>query len=141
MAKARTGNNPKRRIAPADALDEEARKGLAKAVVYVGSSLHKKHPGDYKFDPPVNPRPTKSICDGVRIILLKEAQKLFHDGIMKGMVSTWYEGGFPKYVWSVDANNEAYESKISRGTNKYKGYRLEEDDEMRAIVLSEWKTR
>lgn len=141
MARLREGNNPKRRIAPAEAFDQKAREDLAKAVVYCGSGHHKKYPGDYKFQPPANPRATKSICDGLRIVLKNEAKALFHSGIMKGMVSIGREGEFPKYVWSVDASGEAYEAKVSRGTNRYKGYRLEEDDAMRAVVLSEWKKR
>jgi hypothetical protein len=141
MPRTRESNNKKRRIAPTEAYDLAARQALARALTYVGISHHKKHPGDYNFQPPVNPRPTKSICDGLRIILLAEACQLFHDGIMKGMVSAGMEGNVPKYVWSVDAAGEAYEAKIMRGTTNYKGYRLEEEDDMRAVVLREWKNR
>lgn len=141
MPRTREGNNKKRRIAAADAYTPEAREAMTRALVYVGSSHHKKYPGNYQFQPPVNPRPTKSICDGLRIILLEEARQLFHDGIKRGMVSVGMEGNFPKYVWSVDAQEEVYESKIIRGTNQYKGYRLEEEDNKRADVLREWKKR
>ncbi len=110
-------------------------------LTYVGSALHKRKPGDYGFRPPVNPRPWKSICDGKRVVLLAEARDLFRRGILLGMFSDFSEHGVPKYVWSVDDEGEAYEAKISPGTYEYKGYRLEEEDAMRELVLKEWAKR
>jgi hypothetical protein len=77
----------------------------------------------------------------VRIILRAEALALLQAGIMKGMVSVARCGDVPKYVWSVDSSGEAYEAKISPGSSNYKGYRLEEEDNMRGKVLSEWRKR
>ncbi|MBV8055694.1 MAG: hypothetical protein JOZ29_00500 [Deltaproteobacteria bacterium] len=139
--KARQGSDPKRRIAPSGRLDPAGRERLAAKLTYVGSALHKTKPGDYGFLPPVNPRPWKSICDGVRVVLLPEARDLFRRGILSGMFSNFPEDGAPKYVWAVDGEGEAYEAKISPGTYDYKGYRLEEDDEMRELVLKEWAKR
>jgi len=138
--RARSGNNPKRRIAAADQLDTAGRDALTAKLTYLGSALHKTKPGDYGFQPPVSPRPWKSICDGVRVVLLAEAQDLFRRGIRLGMVGE-LQGGIPKYVWSVDEAGEAYEAKISPGTLGYKGYRLEEEDDMRGVVLNEWARR
>src|SRR5713101_1111011 len=137
--KARQGSNPKRRIAPSGRLDAEGRKSLAAKLTYVGSAHHKTKPGDYGFDPPVSPRPWKSICDGLRVVLLAEARDLFHRGILSGMFSEFPGGGVPKYVWAVDAEGEVYEAKI--GSNDYHGYRLEEADAMRRVVLKEWAKR
>lgn len=139
--RARQGRDPKRRIAGAERLDSAGRNALAGKLVYTGSPLHKTKPGDYGFQPPVSPRAWKSICDGVRVILLAEARSLFRQGICMGMFSDFQEGNLPKYVWSVDKTDEVYEAKISPGTNTYKGYRLEEEDAMRAVVLREWKKR
>lgn len=139
--KTRQGSDPKRRIAPPERLDSGGRQALAAKLTYVGSALHKTRPGDYGFQPPVNPRPWKSICDGLRVILLGEARDLFRQGIMAGMFSGFADDGIPKYVWSVDATGEAYEAKISPGTTDYKGYRLEEEDAMRNVVVREWKKR
>src|SRR5713101_936436 len=139
--KARQGSNPKRRIAPSGRLDAEGRKSLAAKLTYVGSAHHKTKPGDYGFRTPVNPRPWKSICDGLRVVLLAEARDLFRRGILIGMFSEFSPDETPKYVWSVDLHGEVYEAKISPGTNEYKGYRLEEEDAMRAVVLREWKRR
>jgi hypothetical protein len=105
----------------------------------VGSAHHKRKPGDYGFRPPVNPRPWKSICDGRRDILKGEAERLFRGGIMNGMFSNFPDDGLPKFVWGVDDGGEPYEAKIGQGG--YHGYRLEEEDEMRNIVLREWKRR
>ena len=137
----RSGHDPKRRIAAVGRLDPPGCEALAARLSYTGSALHKTKPGDYGFQPPVNPRPWKSICDGLRVILLPEAQSLFKRGIQLGMFSDFPEGGSPKYVWCVDDQGEAYEAKVSPGTNKYKGYRLEEEDNMRDVVLKEWKKR
>jgi hypothetical protein len=137
--RARQGNNPRRRIAPPDALELPARKELAARLAYFGSSHHKRRPADYGFHPPVNPRPWKSVCDGRRIITMEEARQLFRAGIMNGMFSNLSDDGVPKYVWAVDADGEAYEAKI--GNSGYHGYRLEEEDDFRAFVLKEWKQR
>jgi hypothetical protein len=137
--KARQGTDPKRRIVPAHELNAEEREALASRLIYVGSALHKTKPGDYGFHPPVNPRPWKSICDGLRVIVLAEARELFRQGILGGMFSKFPAGGAPKYVWTVDDAGEVYEAKV--GNNGYHGYRLEEDDAMRKLVLREWAKR
>ncbi|MGH9581508.1 MAG: hypothetical protein ACRD4O_01055 [Bryobacteraceae bacterium] len=133
------GSNPKRRFAPPDRLDHAGRNELASRLVYIGSGLHKAHPGDYGFYPPVNPRAFKSICDGKRVILKEAAQKLLRDGVLNGMFSDFRDGELPKYVWAVDTDGEAYEAKIDR--QGYHGYRLEEDDDFRDRVLREWQRR
>jgi hypothetical protein len=137
----RQSNVPKRRIAEFGKVDPALREKLVDKLAYVGSALHKSKPGDYGFHPPVNPRPWKSICDGGRVILSEEARSLFRQGIMLGMFSECPPNSIPKYVWAVDAHGEAYEAKISPGGFRYKGYRLEEEDAMRAIVLQEWSRR
>jgi len=94
----RQGSDPKRWIAPPERLDSGGRQALAAKLTYVGSALHKTKPGDYGFQPPVNPRPWKSICDGLRVILLAEARDLFRQGIWAGMFSGFPDDGIPKYV-------------------------------------------
>jgi hypothetical protein len=137
----RQSNNPKRRIVPRDSFRAKDREALLKAARYVGSALHKRTPSTYGFHPPTNPRPHKSLCDDVRAIPLDEAQRLFEEGVEKGMVSTFREGGLPKYVWSVDESGEAYEAKL--GNDGYHGYRLSEETEpdMRKLILREWAAR
>jgi hypothetical protein len=114
---------------------------LIQRVRYVGSGHHKLKPGDYGFQPPANPRPTKSVYDDLRAIRLEEAQTLFRRGIDLGMVSAFAEGALPKYVWSVDDDEEVYETKIGSPPD-YHGYRLGDDEQaMRHYVLKEWRRR
>jgi hypothetical protein len=139
---AREGNNPKRRLAAADALLAEERQKLALEITYVGSGHHKRFPADYGFNPPISPRPSKSLCDGKRIIRKAEAQALLKSGAEKGMISPPSFSGFPKYVWSVDADDEVYEAKTDpKSPGNYHGYRLEEEDGMRDIIKRNWKVR
>lgn len=81
---------------------------------YIGSAHHKSKPADYCFNPPANPRPGKSLCDGLRVIRKIEATRLFRSGIRSEMVSSYVDGnnGLPKYVWAVDKDGEAYEAKM-----------------------------
>lgn len=136
---ARQGNNPKRRIIAANSIANGALEALATSLVYVGSANHKRHPGDYGFHPPSNPRPWKSVCDARRQLLLAEAKELLAAGVLKGMISQPDSNGVPKYIWSVDSERVPYESKIGNGG--YHGYPLYPDDDMSAVVLREWVSR
>jgi hypothetical protein len=136
----RAGNNPKRRIALADALNAQGREELANRLVYSGSGHHKRFPGNYNFIPPVSPRPSKSVCDGLRAILLQEAQQLFRRGVLNGFFSEFADDELPKYVWCVDEDGEVYEAKVG-ADGSYHGYRLEEEDSMRDYVKAVWKQR
>jgi hypothetical protein len=135
----RQGNRPDRRIAKPDTLDRSGREALAAKLIYVGSAHHKRSPGDYGFHPPANPRPSKSLCDGHRLIKRAEAQHLFRTGVLLGMFSAFKGDDLPKYVWCVDEHGDVYEAKI--GLGGYHGYRLEDADDMRALVLKEWRKR
>jgi hypothetical protein len=58
------------------------------------------------------------------------------------MFSEPLEQEFPKYIWSVDDQGEAYEAKTHpNDRGQYHGYRLEEHDPMRSLVLKTWKER
>ena len=136
------GNNPKRRIARHGSYTSTELDRLASAAKYAGSPHHKLRPGDYGFDPPVAPRPAKSVCDGKGPVLLEQATKLLQDGMRRGMMSMCADGAWPKYVWAVDDAGEVYEAKLGHDGERYHGYRLAEDDEaMRRWVLDEWFKR
>ncbi len=143
MNRKRQGNRPDRRIADEDLLSREARDALAARIRYVGIAHHKLRPGDYDFEPPFNPRPSKAVCDDLGPILIDKAKALFREGIRLGMVSPYSDDGVPKYVWAVDGNDEVYEAKTRpEGDVEYHGYRLSDDDrDMRRHVLKEWKRR
>ena len=139
----RQGNNPKRRIIPRDALDPQDLERLTREARYVGSAHHKSKPADYRFTPPANPRPNKSLCDGKRIVRIGEAEKLFLQGLSRGMVSRYSKNGFPKYVWAVDRYGEVYEAKLGNDGRSYHGYALSADGErdLRRWVTEEWQAR
>lgn len=137
----RSGSNPNRRIVPAASFDAQARIRLAARVQYAGSGHHKRNPADYDLER-TNPRPTKSLCDAIRPVLLTEAQQLLQEGILKGMVSALGDDGFPKYIWSVSGSGEVYEAKTHPNTpGKYHGYPLEGEDDMRSYVNKIWIER
>ena len=137
----RQGNTPKRRFAPINELTEPERVQLANTVRYEGSGHHKRSPADYGLAR-TNPRPTKSLCDLVKVVRFDEALELLSAGILWGMFSRFSYGQFPKFVWCVDQDGEVYEAKTTAATpGTYHGYRLEEDDDMRGEVMKQWKLR
>ena len=86
-------------------------------------------------------RPSKSVCDGQRIVPEEEAEQLLRSGIVNGMFSDPLQK-FPTYVWSVDEHGEPYEANTHpNNRGQYHGYRLEEHDPMRQLVLKTWKQR
>ncbi len=138
----RQGNNPRRRFVPRDAIDPGLLDRLVDKARYTGSPHHKRSGADYGFHPPANPRPNKSLCDGAgRNPRRAEAQALFREGLKRGMISAPGHDGFPKYVWAVDPEGHAYEAKLGRAP-EYHGYALgEDDDAMRRLVVTEWRSR
>ena len=136
----RQGNDPKRRVAQLGTVSDAVRENLAVAR-YTGSALHKSKPSDYGFTPPMARRLGKSLCDARRGINLREATELFRAGIRLGMVSSYLEGGLPKFVWSVDRYGEAYEAKLGEDGLSYHGYALYREQRMRRYIIEEWKRR
>lgn len=138
----RQTNRPDRRVATEGSIPAADLAALSDRLRYVGSGLHKLHPGDYGFVPPVNPRPSKSPCDELRPVLAAEAAALFRRGVTLGMVSRFEPDESPKYVWAVDVEGEIYEAKTKPPDTGYHGYRIGEDEgEMRRYILGEWRRR
>lgn len=135
-------NRPNRRIAPVGTTITYDLAQLVRAR-YVGSPQHKRRPADYGFQPPVSPRPAKSLCEDAdsRSIPWREAIRLFKAGIRLRMVSKPLDNGLPKYVWSVDDNGEAYEAMLGSDGPNYHGYRLKHDAANRVAVIAEWNKR
>ena len=139
----RQGNNPKRKIIPRNEFDPADLARLVTEARYVGSAHHKSRSADYRFMPPVSPRPNKSLCDGKRPVKKREAISLFCQGLSRGMVSRYPENGFPKYVWAVDQDGEVYEAKVGGDGQSYHGYALNADGErdLCRLVITEWNAR
>ena len=64
---------------------------------------------------------------------------MLRQGVLGGLFSDFPDQGVPKYVWGVDSDGDVYEAKID--SNGYHGYRLEEQDNFRLLVLKEWRRR
>ena len=58
------------------------------------------------------------------------------------VVSRYAEGGFPKYVWAVDQDNEVYEAVVGRD-GSYHGYALNagRERDLCRWVITEWNAR
>lgn len=137
----RVGNNPGRRIMRKNASTPAWLSALAGRAVYVGSGHHKLNPSSYGFTQ-VSPRPTKSLCDRQRTVLISEAKTLLIAGITKGMISRIDQNDWPKYIWSVSDDGIPFEAKTdANGTGQYHGYALTADDVMYDLVLAEWRKR
>lgn len=138
--------NPKRTIKNCTVADVELLSMLRSTVGYGGKPHHKKNPGDFKLDPPSDPRPNKSLCDVVKVFKKQEALNLLREGIRRGLISSNINGNsFPKNIWSViemeDGKLVPLESQIENpeiGT--YHGYPLPPTDPMHDCVLERWRS-
>ncbi len=132
--------NPKRRLYKGLAGDRA--EVLARSVVYRGSPLHKRSPGDFGLTPPSSPRPGKTLCDGVGIFQLKIATRLLRQGAENGLVSKDADHGFPRYIWMVINEDDVLEARCDDPKNgTYHGYPLEKNDPMADVVIKQWQER
>ena len=135
----RKRSDPRRRIVRPGSIAPEL-KSRWNRIRYQGSAHHKSKPTGGALAP--SPRQGKSLCDGLRIIGLREAAKLLRAGIARDMVSERRcAEGLPKYIWAVDNSGEAYEAVQGSPSHHYHGYRLDRNDAMREIVVKEWRRR
>ena len=70
---------------------------------------------------------------------------MLREGISRSMISTALQTNspnyvLPKYVWAVK-DKYVFEAKLSKGTPKYHGYELLENDSQRGYVMDVWKER
>ncbi len=108
-------------------------------MVYVGSPFHKRKPGDFGLTPPSQPRPNKTLCDGVRIFQRQLAQELLEKGVRFGLVSVQRRGDFPQNIWAVTSSGIALEAQldnVERGT--YHGYPMVHGDPLAREVVKWW---
>lgn len=135
----RKRSDPRRRIVRPGSIDPEL-KSRWKCIRYQGSAHHKSKPTGGELAP--SPRRGKSLCDGLRIIGLREATKLLRAGIARDMVSERRcAKGLPKCIWAVDDSGEVYEAVQGSPSHHYHGYRLDRNDAMRETVVKEWRRR
>ena len=130
--------NPKRRIRPWAAGDEEKLNNLADHATYSGHPSHKRNPGDFGLSPPSQARLGKSLCDDVGIFRREEALELLQRGLRLGLISLLEIGGWPKQVWAVTPEGLPLEAQ-READGVYHGYPLREIDPMHQEVLAAWK--
>lgn len=95
---------------------------VAGRVRYTGSQEHKSYPS---FSGPPALRSDASKCDPT-LTNQQEITRWLQAAIRAGQVSKSREGGFPRYVWHVQADT-CYEGRLmNRESGEYKGYPLEE---------------
>jgi len=98
---------------------------VAAKADYCGSPEHKDTPS---FAGLPRPRADASLCDRRFRAELATVTLWLRDGIRRGAVSEFWEGGFPRYVWYKDGN-VVYEARlVNSGDGAYKGYPLRDDD-------------
>lgn len=140
--KRRNGYNPKRRIAPVGTLPADQCQALSRKVTYGGNPEHKRSPGNYGLTPPAQPRPGKTLCDGVRDISRHEAIALLKAGLLKGMFNQCEPNEWPQNVWAVSTSGEVFEAHLeNREKGTYHGYPVPEDDDFRQVIQQEWAKR
>lgn len=138
MVPRRMKSNPKRRLS--NGPDHVRLEAVREQVRYRGSPLHKRSPGDYGLTPPSDPRPNKTLCDGVSVFQREVAQELLEQGIGRGLVSADRENDFPRYVWAITQDGVVVEARcddFERG--QYHGYPLDAADPMSELVRRRWQ--
>ena len=131
--------NPKLRLFPAEALQDRQAvlsAQFAKAR-YGGNAEHKRNPGDFGLEPPLGPRPNKTLCDQVGVCSRHEAFVLLRMGVEHGTFSMQERDGWPQNVWAVTSKGEPLEAQ-HEGDGVYHGYPMPESDPFRDKVLERW---
>ncbi len=91
---------------------------------YTGSPEHKMVPS---FAGQPRPRANASMCDSSLIGKQLLLTRWLRQAIRQGMVSEFWEGRFPRYVWILKGGT-VYEGRlVNREQGHYKGYPLEPD--------------
>jgi hypothetical protein len=133
--------NPKRRLYPIEALQarQQALSANIEKVRYSGNPEHKRNPGDCGLDPPIAPRPGKTLCDQVGIYSRSEALTLLREGLRRGTFSSQERDGWPQNVWAVTEQGQPLEAQHeSQGV--YHGYPMPEADPFREKVFDRWRS-
>lgn len=131
--------NPKRKLKACDAPDLARLAALAQRVGYGGNPEHKKNPGDFGLTPPADPRPGKSLCDGIGVFTRLEALALLKAGLIKGMISDRFVGDWPKNIWSMTAGGRALEAQLENPDQGiYHGYPMPDSDPFASVVAQRW---
>ncbi|MDY0962950.1 hypothetical protein [Massilia sp. CFBP9026] len=134
--------NPKRALAELTPENLQLCASLAKKVKYGGNPEHKRNPGDFGLSPPSDPRPGKSLCDGVAVFTRAEAVRYLRAGLKRGLISDRFISGWPKNIWSVTESGVALEAQIENVLlGVYHGYPMPDSDPFVEDVLKRWNSK
>ena len=117
---------------------------LEEQVEYIGSSEHKRNPGDFGLARPAAPRPDASLCDDAGIFSKREAQSLLEKGARLGLVDKRRDKKvYPRTIWSVrESDDMVFEAKRENAEQgHYHGYPLPKSDSFREVVLKAYAER
>jgi hypothetical protein len=130
--------NPKRRLQKdCDPIELER---LAQKVRYGGNPEHKKNPGDFGLNPPVAPRPDKTLCDMAGVFDKKTAVALLKQGIRRGLIAEHRRGEYPRNVWAVTEGGQPMEAQLeNEAQGVYHGYPMPKTDPFQEQVLERWE--
>ena len=93
---------------------------LAELVTYVGSPEHKDYPS---FAGPPKLR-SDAFCCPRSIRDADTVTEWLRVAVRRGAVGTYWESGFPRYVW-YKLGDTVFEARLTnRGAGQYKGYQL-----------------
>lgn len=133
--------NPKRRLKPSplNPGETEALRVLAEKVGYTGNSDHKRNTGNFGLDPPLGPRPGKTLCDDSNIFQIGVARRLLKEGARRGLISHQQRNGWPQNIWSVTNRGIPLEAQLeNQETGDYHGYPMSNNDPFREAILKRW---
>ena len=112
---------------------------LARRVRYTGNPEHKSDPGDFNLNPPIAPRPYKTLCNEAGINRVKTALSLLREGVRRGMISEQSRGEFPQNIWCVTDDGFPLEAQLeNQAQGIYHGYPVPRTDPMRNEILERW---
>lgn len=98
---------------------------VAARAVYLGSAEHKDHPSHVG---PAALRSDATVCDPRLTKDVAANTAALRRGIERGCVSSVFEGGFPKYVWTWIGGDLFEARHINGPQGTYKGYKLEVEE-------------
>lgn len=109
-----------------DAAPNQAQlEAAARRAIYVGSPEHKTEPS---FAGQPRPRADASMCEPQLVGKQQKIIRWLRTAIRRGNVSSYWELGFPRYVWTQQ-NNCVYEARLTNAElGQYKGYPLAADE-------------
>ena len=95
---------------------------VAGRVRYVGSEYHKDLPSFAGHT--IRPLPDREVCPRDLTHRQADIQQWLEEAIRRGQFNSYWEGGFPRYVWHREGEVVYAARLINCGSGEYKGFPL-----------------